>query len=163
MSNKYEAAAGGIDETALTTLVAERFAQIMHVTPEMLYGVEIQTAHHVLADSLAVRLAKDVYGEKLRPETAHASASVPATWWQHYRFAHRSAWWLRWHVKRWPIRLEQIEMTATWDNYVMYPWAQLRGSTPDYLGDPVRQTRPPVIQVQQPVNFSEWMKRQPRG
>lgn len=148
----------GFDERRLATLVAERFAIRTNVPAYMLQGVEVDAMHDMLSDQLAIRLAKDVYGEKLRPEQASTSVSVPATWWQHYRFEHRDAWWLRWHVKRWPIRLSRIEMTATWDNYVMYPWGQLASRVPDYLGDPVRQTRLPVIQVEQPVDYSRILR-----
>lgn len=156
MSNKYEAA---FLEPHFTTLVAERFAIRTGVPAYMLEGVEVAAMHDMLADNLAIRLAKDVYGEKLRPEEAKTEVSVPATWWQHYRFEHRSAWWLRWHVKRWPVRLSRIEMTATWDNYVMYPWAQLRSPVPEHLGDPVRQTRLPAIRVEQPVDYAALLRR----
>lgn len=143
-----------IDVNRVGTLIAERFALLTDVSPDVLHGVQIEQLEQYLADSIAVRISTDVYGEKLQPETAAATRSVPATWWQHYRFAHRSAWWLRWHVKRWPIRTSQITLTATWDNWVMYPWAQLRFPVEERrFGRPVRQTRPPVIRVEMPPSL----------
>lgn len=139
-----------IDSNRLVELTAQRFAVRMNVSSDMLLDVRIETMESMIADYLAIRLAKDVYGEKLRPETAESSVVVPTTWWQMLRRDHSGSWWMRWHVRRWPIKTRSVKMVAVWDNYVFYPWADLRSVVPRYFGDPVRHTLPPVIRIESP-------------
>lgn len=152
-----------LDGTRIATLVAEKFGRYMSVSPEMVYGVDIEIVEQHLTDNIVLHLSKDVYGEKLEPETVTRTCSVPATWWQHYRFVHRGAWWLRWHVKRWPIKFEQITLTATWDNWVMYPWASYRFPADERTwGRPVRQTRPPTVHLESAPAISAFLHNRVR-
>jgi hypothetical protein len=149
-----------LDGTRVTTLVRQKFAAINHVTADMLDGAGVDIIEDMMSDQFVARLSTDVYGEKLVPHEASRTVEFPTTWWQMFRREHAGAWWMRWHVKRWPLRLEQVVLTAVWDNYVLYPWADLRGFVPPTLGNPVRQIMPPVIRVEMPTSFyrpdSQW-------
>jgi hypothetical protein len=69
----------------------------------------------------------------------YGEVHVPTTAWQMFKYRHKSSWWLKRVVKRWPVKTEEwfTKQTVDVDTYATFPNA-------DYdllqarLGEPVR-------------------------
>lgn len=85
-----------------------------------------------LAQRFAFRLRAEVLAEQLPPQDLHGWVTTPrwATWRDHLKDTHRHRWWMRWWLKRHPIRyidephLAHIDV-QTWWKYPHTPYTIL--------------------------------------
>lgn len=118
------------------TLVRKKFTAQLAISPEL---VELSTATDWLTDRLVMQARIHVFGEELPPHTETRTVRVPDGWWQHYRHDHAEKRWMRRSIRKHPVRMREITLTATWENMAAYPWADLRTQpVPGYLGAAVR-------------------------
>ncbi len=71
--------------------------------------------------------------------------AAPATWWDHWKLAHRGSWWAGWFVRLRPAAVvwrkntvhmaKNVTLTVNLDRYRSYPHSNLR--LPDSMGDAV--------------------------
>lgn len=78
-------------------------------------------------------LSFDLPGHKAQ-DTRTVTFEVPTTPWQHFKHAHRDAWWMRWLVARRPVTMRKLSETlcfeAEWKEYAVYPWQQVAPISP---------------------------------
>jgi hypothetical protein len=104
---------------ALERVVLERMK--MGVRQEV--GAHVAESLHLeqwvepMTRNMVVRLTADILAEKLPPERVERSKTVtldfPASSWQHFKQEHSESWWLRWLVRRRPVRVQALEQTVT--------------------------------------------------
>jgi hypothetical protein len=84
---------------------------------QVIESLELHQVEDIFTRSIVTRLTADVLAEKLPPEKIERSKTValdfPASSWQHFKQEHSESWWLRWLVRRWPVRIQQLEQTVT--------------------------------------------------
>lgn len=89
----------------------------------------------------AFLLKKDLPGHQVHKRVT-VSWQVPASWWQHLKHQHETAWWLAWLVQwkpvQWQTRYREVNLRAEWRDMATYPW-QTVVPTARGLGKPVRQ------------------------
>ncbi len=119
-------------------LVRKKFAMVKHLPRPIIESAKIEVLTDLFVDEIALAIRAHVFGERLPSHTETRTTYVPATWWQHLKQDKAARWWMRWLVRRRPVRTEAITLTATWENMAAYPWADLRTRVPNYLGAAVR-------------------------
>jgi len=71
---------------------------------------------------LALSLRGYVWGQKLQHEKVTLVVEVPATWWQHLKQAcHARRWCPAWVRRRWPVVLQKVEQTHTFETVALLP------------------------------------------
>jgi hypothetical protein len=85
-----------------------------------------------------------VLRERLAPEEVSEAVVVsfrrPATWWQHFKEAYGSRWWLWRVVRRWPVVLLDERKTVTVTVDLRRFWTFPAATAPPQLGQSVRWT-----------------------
>jgi len=114
------------------------------VTDEVATTVRLSTWRDHMRDELVYRLTAFMLGEQLPPETIieHQTlvVAVPASPWQQYKQSHATRWWMRWLVRRRPVR--EVDHTRTAElrvdlrRYWAYPQAKI--AMAERLGRPIR-------------------------
>src|SRR5215207_6159254 len=113
-----------VNDPRFTTSLAEQFSlerlrfALQQVIPaEMASHVDIEFLEDQFIMGIRALVHLEVLGERLGPQTATARASadftMPDGWWQHWKQDHRTRWYARWIVRRWPIRMRS---TTRWAN-----------------------------------------------
>jgi hypothetical protein len=94
--------------------------------PNVLQSVSLEWFADDFIGRLTANLAAYILAERIGSHTEQASASVPATWWDHWKQDHPrfTAWWSKW-VWRWmkPARQRTFTVTAIWTDYATFPRA----------------------------------------
>ncbi len=93
-----------------------------------------------LVDRMVQKLAAEVLGERLPPETINESRiaiwDFPRSSWQHFKLEHSGSWWLGWLVRWRPVQYEahdkQVTLTVNLERYRTFPQADI--SYPSELG-----------------------------
>ena len=99
-------------------------------------NTSVDAAADHLTGQMVFELRSCVLAEKLPPEEITRSEEVPASWWQHFKADHGRRLWLRWLVRRRPVRTETLSLTVFLRRYWAYPEA--RSLPVDRFGGPVR-------------------------
>jgi hypothetical protein len=83
-----------------------------------------------LENEFMASIRATMMGKEIPPHTITRSApfsvDVFDSPWQHFKANHESSWWLRWLTRRRPVRTHKVTrtatFTATWEQFVGYPW-----------------------------------------
>lgn len=128
--------------------------QVAPVAREVLAGMppgivdlraDLDSTWGFIRDEMLLRLQASVLKHDLpghRVDDQHTVFfDVPDSPWQHWKRKHGHAWWLRWLVRRRPVRTERlsktVRFTAEWRDMAAYPW-QTVAPTAKRLGEPAR-------------------------
>lgn len=113
------------------------------LTDEYLKHFSLEVIRDHLLNHYRFRLRTDVWGQRLAPET-HVHHAVWhdtrwATWWDHFKDTYQRRWWLRWLVRRQPVRYIEItytrEIVLTVETARTFPEVNFR--VPDDFGPTV--------------------------
>lgn len=99
-------------------------------------------APELFKDALRVELRATMIGKKLPPHTVTRtrvfSVDLFDSPWQHFKANHADAWWLRWLVRRHPPTTHPVTrtatLTATWEQFVGFPWQDVVSHLNPYGG-----------------------------
>lgn len=86
-----------------------------------------------VADQFMVEVRATMMGKRIPSHTITRSApfsvDVFDSPWQHFKANHETSWWLRWLTRRRPVRTHKVTrtatLTATWEQFVGYPWQDI--------------------------------------
>lgn len=119
---------------------------VAHIPPGIVdLRAELGDTWGFIRDEALLRLQASVLKHDLpghRVDDQHTVFfDVPDSPWQHWKSRHEHAWWLRWLVRRRPVRTERlsktVRFTAEWRDMAVYPWQSV-APTDHRLGEPVR-------------------------
>lgn len=86
-------------------------AELLDNTKAKVYGSE------ALLNVYLLRVQTDILCDDLEPEEVEAIETVlfwfPATTWQMFKKNNAERWFMRWFIKRWPIRMHGERKTVT--------------------------------------------------
>jgi hypothetical protein len=135
----------GPDGDRVLTLVRQKLSLMYGLSPDLVDEVSAEDLNSILARQIVLRIRGHVFGEQLPPHSETRSIHIPDGWREHWRWDHRERWWMRGWVRRRPIRLREVTITATWKNMAAYPWLSLRTQNLPYdFGQAVRLVLPPT-------------------
>ena len=105
--------------------------QSFRISPQ----IDVEAELDILYNETIVRIEQLVAAEKLTVDEQLEAVDYqyPASTWQMYKATHRAAWWMRWLVKRRPIKMQTHTkfVTIQIERYAAYPEleipAQYRG------------------------------------
>lgn len=133
-----------------------RYGARERVGISVLEAMELNTFLDHATQSLVIQLATAVQAESICSERvehtervdfeAWVKQPVPASTWQYFKNQHATTWWLRWLVRRRPVRTvslkhlgktsQPVTLAVTWEGYATFPNSNY--VTPDArLGYPV--------------------------
>jgi len=131
-----------------------QFQEARYVQNEMLPGVTyeqsiVKDSWSFLRDQSLYKLNARVLGKKLPSftETRTEVLNTPKNPWQFFKDMYADTWFMRWIVKKWPVKYvkQKITLTATWDQWAVYPWLDKVPVSPRW--QPVRVPFPAKVDV----------------
>jgi hypothetical protein len=118
-------------------LERRRVASVIPLARPIVFDMQEGAAAFVM-DQLLGRLETEVFAQRLVGDTKTGEAVTwfPASPFQFWKQRHAGAWWLRWLVRRRPVRevAHRTPWSVTFERYAHYPAATIE--TPK-LGRPV--------------------------
>lgn len=113
-------------EAVTRALESRRAGVLMEVSGDFLRdSIAVETSLDHFADTLLVRLSALVLADQVVSERDEVTVEVPADWWQHLKRDHAARWWMRWLVARHPVRTVTLRNLVSFDQYRMYPGADV--------------------------------------
>lgn len=139
---------GSIEQFSLERL---KFALQQVVPAEMLRHTNIRFVEDDLTHGIIVGLRTEILGERLGPQKAHGQTTVeftmPDGWWQHWKEDHRTRWYARWIIRRWPIRIRMVSrhgrVEVDIERFRVFPHSTIR--YPDSIGRQVQLLQPQTM------------------
>jgi hypothetical protein len=132
----------GPDGDRVLTLVRQKLTLMYGLDPDLVDEISSSELNPMLAHNIVLRIRGHVFGEQLPPHSETRTVHIPDGWREHWRWDHRDRWWMRSWVRRCPIRLREVTITA---NMAAYPWLSLRTQNiPHDFGQAVRLVLPPT-------------------
>lgn len=109
-----------------TILTREKFAVMQYAASH----IETSVVRDLFADILGLRLETELLTDRIASDTYVGSTIThfPASPWQFFKLRHAESLWLRWLVRRRPVRTEphRAGYSVTWDKRATYPDARIR-------------------------------------
>lgn len=113
------------------------FTDSFRVERDFIVSIDQDTANAIMQDEINVRIEKMMVTDLVAAdhEVVTFRAEWPETTWQTFKFTHRDSWWMRWFVKRYPIRMKDIreDKVVLINRYLAYPEAVIKSTQ---LGKP---------------------------
>ena len=128
----------------VVTLERLRVAAHSRVGEAVLASMRLDSGLDPFSRGLAYTLTAEVLAQKLADETVmdrqRMTVMYPDSPWQMFKNNHDVSWWLRWLVRRRPVRWHTQERAVTlharWTGYAKFPQASIVVAD-DRLGRPV--------------------------
>jgi len=87
------------------------------VSEETLRGLMLTEDRDSIHKAMIYTLSSKVWGERLHDPVEHIVTfeeehliPLPATWWELFKQTYADRWWLRWIVKRYPVRTVEMRI-----------------------------------------------------
>ena len=130
----------------------DRQAVPMDMLSGVIYDQTIQnddSGFRFLRDEAIYRVNARVLAKELPSftETKTEVLNTPKNPWQFFKDMYADTWFMRWIVKKWPVKYvkQKITLTATWDQWAVYPWLDKVPVSPRW--QPVRIPFPAKVDV----------------
>lgn len=136
----------GVPPPEVVTLEMLRVAAQTRLGAAVLNDLQLESWQDVLMDQLVVQLSSYVQAERLLDTTVSESKDVvlaaPDSTWQMFKSRHTASWWLRWLIRRRPVRystiIKTVTLTVNTVGYATFPDSTYVTPSPR-LGSPVFQ------------------------
>lgn len=78
------------------------------------------TLEEVWKDEVRRRTIFQMKSYVLQTDTDVAKVEVPTSWWQAFKYHNQKKWWMRWFVKKKPVKMETLKFP------VIFPFANMK-------------------------------------